>query len=86
MSERQMFRAIVRGVGVFQVVGGVESLWFSVNRLLGLVSAAGYRYSGAHDFLDASIVLIVAYIVIRKSDWIVRLVYGPESEPEKISN
>ena len=86
MTERQMFRAIVRGFGVFLAVSAVETYWFDLDRLLGLVSNTGYRYSISHEFLDASIQIGFAYLLIRKSDWLVRLVYGQESAADRISN
>src|SRR5271154_4921304 len=61
MTERQMFRAIVRGFGVFLAVSAVETYWFDLDRLLGLVSNTGYRYSISHEFLDASIQIVFAY-------------------------
>jgi hypothetical protein len=81
MTERQMFRAIVRGVGVFLAAYGVEHYLFILDRLLRLFPNAPYRYSTPQDFMDASIVMVLGYLLIRKPDWIIRFAYDRESEP-----
>jgi hypothetical protein len=81
MTERQLFRAIVRGVGVYLGVFGVEHCTFILWRLLSLFPSARYQYTTSQDFLDASVVTLLGYLLIRKPDWIVRFAYGRESEP-----
>jgi hypothetical protein len=86
MTERQTFRAIVRGIGVWWAVYGVASYWYLLDRLVFRFPQNQYRYSRGHDFLDSSIMLAVGYLLIRKSDRIIRFAYGEESEPDRISN
>ena len=86
MTERQTFRAVVRGIGAWWAVSSVVTYWYLLDRLVFRFPPDQYRFSGWHTFLDASIMLVVGYLLIRKSDRIIRFAYGEESEPDRISN
>jgi hypothetical protein len=78
MTERQMFRAIVRALGVYWAVYGVTQYWYFLDRIVLRFPQEQYRFSRTHDFLDASIMIVIGYLLIRKSDWIIRFVYPDE--------
>lgn len=83
MTEKQMFRAIVRGFGVYFGAYGSEQLWILVARLF-LFSDAQYRFSEMQDFLYTLFVFALSYLLIRKTDLITNIAYESDSEPDRL--
>jgi hypothetical protein len=87
MTERQMFGAVVRGVGVYLAAYGSIQIWMEVIiRLLVVTKDEMYRYTAMHDFLYGLTFVAVGYLLIRRPDWIIQLDYEREVEPDHLSN
>ena len=83
MTERQMFGAIVRGVGVYFALYGVDQFWILLVRLLSLFPDAQYRFPMMQDFLYASLQIALGYLLTRRPDWLIHLAFEREMEPER---
>jgi hypothetical protein len=86
MPERQMFGAIVRGVGVYLGTDVVRQMWFIFTRLFLLFPEADFRHPLIQDFLYASILFAMSYLFIRKPEWVIRLAYQREIESDRVPN
>jgi hypothetical protein len=76
MTERQVFGAVVRGVGVYLAVDGVVQLLMEIFRITLDSEKAFYRFSTMHDFLYGGILAVAGSLLVRKPDWIVEFAYG----------
>ena len=86
MTERQMFGAIVRGVGVYVAVNGIEQMWMVLARLLSLSPDMQFRFTLMQDFLYSSTLFAVSYLLIRKPQSIINFAYEPEIESDRMPN
>ena len=86
MTERQLFGAIVRGLGVYVAVNGIEQMWMVLARLLSLSAEMQFRFSRTQDFLYASTLFAVSYLLIRKPESVISFAYEGEIESDRMRN
>jgi hypothetical protein len=83
MTERKVFGVVVRGLGAYLAVLGVQQIW----SVLFLAFSKYANEQSRYPILDVSttglVWFAVSYVLVRKADWIVDLAYERPSDPSE---
>ena len=80
MTERQLFGVVVRGLGVWFAVLGVQQIWSVILLALSKYANEAGNYPIVNTATIALIWFAASYVLIRRSDVVVELAYGRRSE------
>lgn len=80
MTERQLFGVVVRGLGVWFAVLGVQQIWSVILLALSKYANEAGNYPIVNTATIALIWFAASYVLIRRSDVVFELAYGRRSE------
>jgi phosphate/sulfate permease len=78
MQERKIFGLIVRTVGLMLLVYSTFALFYIVAKLFGLPTRSSMTLTG--EIVGFAFFFAIGLAILRVSDWIVRIAYGPDKE------